>query len=318
MKISTTSAGRFLLILVVALGLNHVIARPFLPYDDKALEGRWDLTMSINGKSVPSWLEVRHSGLHTLVGDFVGVSGSARPIAKIKSENGWYSFTIPPQWDNGPQDFVFDFTLQGSALSGTMSDADGKKHAFTGVRAPSLRRATAPVWGQPIRIFNGKDLSGWHTEGENQWKVANGLLINPKSGSNLITDRKFEDFKLHIEFRLPAGSNSGVYLRSRYELQIADSKGMEPLKDQLGAIYGFVSPSEMVAKAPGEWQTYDVTLIGRMVTVVANGKMVICNQEIPGITGGAMDSNEGEPGPLFIQGDHGSVEFRNIVLTPGR
>ena len=143
-------------------------------------------------------------------------------------------------------------------------------------------------------------------------------MRSPHSGSNLITNRKFTDFKLHIEFRYPKESNSGVYLRGRYEVQVADSKGQEPLKDLLGAIYGFIPPSEMVARDAGEWQWYDITLIGRMVTVSCNGKMVICNQAIPGITGGALDSNEGEPGPIYLQGDHGPVDYRNIIITPAK
>jgi hypothetical protein len=154
--------------------------------------------------------------------------------------------------------------------------------------------------------------------GNNQWVVENGVLRSPKSGANLVTDNKFTDFKLHIEFRYDKGSNSGVYLRGRYEVQIADSKGKEPLVDELGAVYGFLAPSEQVAKDPGEWQSYDITLVGRMVTIVANGKQIICNTAIPGITGGALDSNEGEPGPLLLQGDHGPIEFRNIVLTPAK
>ena len=154
--------------------------------------------------------------------------------------------------------------------------------------------------------------------GENQWVAKSGVLSSPHSGANLVTDNTFTDFKLHIEFKIPKGSNSGVYLRGRYEVQVADSKGLEPLKDQLGAIYGFIAPSEMVAKAAGEWQTYDITLVGRMVTVVANGITVICSQEIPGITGGAIDSKEGEPGPLMIQGDHGPVEYRNIMITTAK
>lgn len=133
-----------------------------------------------------------------------------------------------------------------------------------------------------------------------------------------MSDLTFNDFKLHIEFRYPKGSNSGVYLRGRYEVQIIDSKGMEPSKDLLGALYGFISPSDMMAKEAGEWQSYDITLIGRMVTLSVNGKTVICNAEIPGITGGAINSKEGEPGPILLQGDHGPVEFRNIVLTPAR
>jgi len=125
-------------------------------------------------------------------------------------------------------------------------------------------------------------------------------------------------FKLHIEFRYPKGSNSGVYLRGRYEVQIEDSKGMEPLNDQLSSIYGFLSPSEMLAKNAGEWQSYDITLVGRMVTVVFNGKKVICSQEIPGITGGALDSREGEPGPIYLQGDHGPIEYRNIRIATAK
>ncbi len=162
-------------------------------------------------------------------------------------------------------------------------------------------------------------LNGWHATGTtNQWMADAGTLRSPKSGSNLVTDKTFTDFKLHIEFRYPKGSNSGVYLRGRYEVQIEDSKGMEPLPDLFSAIYGFLPPSEIVAKEPGEWQSFDITLVGRMVTVIANGKTVIANQQIPGITGGAINSKEGEPGPILIQGDHGPVDFRNIVITPAK
>lgn len=285
--------------------------------DSSSIEGRWDITISMAGKELPSWLEVRHSGLHTLVGHFVGTSGSARPISKVNFSGGKMSFTIPPQWEEG-NDLSVDGTLQGNSLNGTITFPDGKNYSWTAVRSPSLRRQKEAVWGKSIRLFNGTDLKGWHALGDNQWKAENGILRSPKTGSNLVTDESFTDFKLHIEFRYPKGSNSGIYLRGRYELQIADSKGLEPLKDQLGAIYGFISPAEMVAKAAAEWQSYDITLAGRMVTVVGNGKTIICNQEIPGITGGALDSKEGEPGPLLIQGDHGPVEFRNIVLTPAK
>jgi hypothetical protein len=161
-------------------------------------------------------------------------------------------------------------------------------------------------------------MEGWHAMGANQWLVEAGVLRSPKSGSNLVTDRSFTDFKLHIEFRYPKGSNSGVYLRGRYEVQIEDSKGLEPLIDRFSSVYGFLPPNEMAAKSAGEWQSYDITLVGRTVTVVANGKTVICSQEIPGITGGAINSKEGEPGPILIQGDHGPVEFRNIVITPAK
>ena len=282
------------------------------------IEGRWDMTMYGNGKQYPSWLEVRHSGLHTLVGQFVGPGGSARPISRVNFKENKMSFTIPPQWEPGDKDLEFEATLQGDSLKGTVISTDGKKYDWSGVRAPSLWRTKMPEWGNTIALFNGKDLSGWHALGENQWKAEGGNMVISKTGSNIVTDKTFTDFKLHIEFKYPKESNSGVYLRGRYEVQIADSKGLEPLKDQLGAIYGFIAPNEMMAKDPGEWQSYDITLIGRLVSVAVNGKMVICSQEIPGITGGALDSHEGEPGPILIQGDHGPVEFRNIQLTPAK
>jgi hypothetical protein len=154
-------------------------------------------------------------------------------------------------------------------------------------------RSSSPVWDKPVTLFNGKNLDGWHATGTtNQWLAEAGILRSPKSGSNLVSDRSFTDFKLHIEFRYPKGSNSGVYLRGRYEVQIEDSKGLDPLVDRFSAVYGFLPPNEMVAKSAGEWQSYDITLIGRTVTVIANGKTVICSQEIPGITGGASTAKK--------------------------
>ncbi len=282
------------------------------------IEGRWDITVDIDGKKSPSWLEVRHSGLHTLTGQFVGTGGSARPVSKVNFTDGKLSFSIPPQWEPEDNDLVVEGTLDGDNLTGKMTFSNGKVHDWTGVRAPALRRTSAPVWGKPIALFDGKNIAEWHTEGDNQWVAEGGLLRSPRPGSNLITNKTFNDFKLHIEFRYPAESNSGVYLRGRYEVQVADNKGQEPLKDLMGAIYGFIAPSEMVAKSPGEWQSYDITLVGRMVTVVANGKQIICNQEIPGITGGALNSNEGEPGPIYLQGDHGTIDYRNIIITPAK
>lgn len=287
---------------------------------DESLEGRWDITVTKGDKKLPSWLEVNHSGIRTLTGSFVADGGSARPVSKINFKDGKFSFRIPPQWDDSDQDLQVEGTLENGKLSGTMITPKGENLTWVGVRAPKLWREKEPVWDKPITLFNGKDLTGWETLGtmKNQWIVEDGVLKSPKSGANIRTKNTYNDFKLHIEFRYPQESNSGVYLRGRYEVQVSDSKGMPPLKDYLGAIYGFISPLEMVAKDPGEWQSFDVTLVGRLVTLVGNGKQIIYKQEIPGITGGAMDSNESEPGPIMIQGDHGPIEYRNIILTPAK
>jgi hypothetical protein len=267
----------------------------------------------------PSWLEIKLSGIKTLVGQFVADGGSARPIAQVHVKEGKITFSIPPQWDRTDKDMVLEATFANDQLQGTIQASNGKTYTFTGVRAPSLKRTNAVVWGEPIALLNTKDLSGWHGQGKNnQWQNINGILTSAKSGTNLITDQAFTDFKLHIEFRYPAGSNSGVYLRGRYEVQVEDNAGKEPSSTYFGGIYGFLTPNEMAAKAPGEWQTYDITLIGRRVTVIANGKAIIVDQIIPGITGGALDSKEGEPGPIMLQGDHGPVEYRNIVITPAK
>ncbi|HTQ27413.1 MAG TPA: DUF1080 domain-containing protein [Puia sp.] len=308
----------FLLTIVSSFFVCRANTDPAPWPDSPSVEGRWDLTVSGTDRSFPSWLEIRHSGLHTLVGQFVGGGGSARPISKINFKDGMIGFSIPPQWERGDNDLVFEASFSGDSLAGTMLSSDGKKFTWIGHRAPSLRRNREPEWGKPVQLFDGKDLNGWHAQGANQWIAESGMLRSPRSGSNIVTDGKFTDFKLHIEFRYPQGSNSGVYLRGRYEVQIEDSKGREPLNDQLGAVYGFIAPTDMMAKDPGEWQSYDITLVGRMVTVVANGKTIICNREIPGITGGAIDSREAEPGPFLLQGDHGPIDFRNIILTPAK
>ena len=281
--------------------------------------GRWDLTVDLGNKLVPSWLEVKLSGMKTLVGYFVADGGSARPISKVNFNDGKISFSIPPQWDDSDKDMVFEAVLKGDKLTGTIISSKGQRQTLVGERAPLLKRTSAVTWGEPIKIFNGLNLDGWHaSKKKNQWVAENGIMKSPQSGANIITDQKFNDFSLHIEFRYPEGSNSGVYLRGRYEIQVEDNRGQEPLSTFFGGIYGFITPNEMAAKAPGEWQTYDVTLVGRRVTVVANGKKIITDQIIPGITGGALDSKEGEPGPIMLQGDHGPIEYRNIIITPAK
>ena len=303
-------------ICLVALNLLLACTTFSFAQQINAIEGRWDMVISQDGEELPSWLEIRHSGSRTLVGRFVYANGSARPIAEVKMNDGKFSFAIPPQWEDGNTYMEFEGSMSGDILKGNMLFTNGQTYNWVATRAPKLEYTKNPKWGKPIKLFNGKDLSGWQAMGENQWIVEPGVLKSPKSGSNLVSEQKFDDFKLHLEFKYPKGSNSGVYLRGRYEVQITDSQGAEPSDVEYSGVYGFLTPSEVVAKAAGEWQEYDITLIGRRVTVVANGITVISDQIIPGITGGALDSKEGEAGPLYFQGDHGPIEFRNIVVTP--
>lgn len=281
--------------------------------------GRWDLVVQGTNGTYPSWVEVTLSGNRVLVGRFVGGGGSARPISRVEYADGTMKFSIPPQWDRENTDLKFEAKVNGDALTGTIVNPSGEAQKFTGKRAPLLRRTEPVVWGATKPLFNGKDLSGWKaSEGTNQWKAVNGELQNMKGGANLITTETFSDFKLHIEVKYPKGSNSGIYLRGRYEVQVEDNGNEEPLPVHLGGIYGFLVPNENVSKGPDAWQTFDITLIGRRVTVVLNGHTIIGDQTIPGITGGALDSDEGAPGPIYLQGDHGPVAYRNITITPAK
>lgn len=280
------------------------------------IKGKWNLVINKDGQELPSWLEIYKSGKSTLVGRFVYAFGSARPVSEIKYDGEKFSFQIPPQWEGGEMDMLFEGTMEGEGLKGTMRYTDGKMSNWMATPAPKIAYTANPMWAASTPLFNQKDLSGWKAEGDNQWTVKEGILTNNKAGANLISEEKFTDFKLHVEFRYPKGSNSGIYLRGRYEVQIEDNHGMEPSSTLFAGIYGFLTPNEMAAKLPEEWQEYNITLIGRRVTIIANGKEVITNQNIPGMTGGALDNKEAEPGPIFIQGDHGPIEFRSIVITP--
>ena len=288
--------------------------------NDQKIIGKWDLEVEKNGRIMPSWLEVKLSGNKALVGHFVAHNGSARPISEVFFKDDLVDFSIPPQWD-GVVYMHFSAKISEDQLKGTIISNEGEILSFTGVRAPKLIRNEEVKWNKKIAVlFDGKSMEHWkpiETNRENQWEVKDGLLVNPRSGVNLITKEKFTDFKLHIEVRYPEHSNSGIYLRGRYEVQVEDSYGKDPDSILFGGIYGFLTPNEMAANKAGEWQVFDITLIGRRVTIVANGKTIINDQIIPGITGGAIDSKEGTSGPIMLQGDHGKAEFRNITIqTP--
>src|SRR6478736_972886 len=160
----------------ILLALSVFTTLSFAQDNRNPLEGRWDVVITRDGKDVPSWLEIKHSGTHTLVGRFVGPGGSARPISEVKVNEGKFSFAIPPQWEKGNTNLEFVGQLDGENLKGTIVSTDGKTYSWTASRAPLLKHDMNPKWGKPITLFNGKDLTGWHATGENQWIAEGGIL----------------------------------------------------------------------------------------------------------------------------------------------
>jgi hypothetical protein len=214
---------------------------------------------------------------------------------------------------------VWELEATADELTGIQKHGDDST-SLKGVRAPDLKRNPPKAWTKPEPLFNGKNLDGWEPIGDktkSHWVVKDGLLVNEASGANIRSKHEFEDFKLHFEVNCPESANSGFYLRGRYEVQLEyEPANSEPMERSMGSIYGRLAPSSQLPRTPGKWETFDVTLVGRTVTVVRNGVTVIDAKEIEGITGGALDANEGKPGPFYIQGDHtGGLEFRNITVA---
>jgi hypothetical protein len=206
---------------------------------------------------------------------------------------------------------------------GKQKRSDGVTGDIAGDSAPALDHPIPAHWTKPVPL-NGKDLTGWEPfvqepgkPVENHYVAKNGELVNEAPGANIRTTRKFSDFKLHVEYNCPQDGNSGVYLRGRYETQVEyEPAGANDEFHGMGSIYGFLAPAAKVSPRPGQWESYDITLVGRTVTIVRDGITVINHQKIPGITGGALDSHEGEPGPIYIQGDHtGGMKYRNIIIS---
>ena len=283
-----------------------------------AIVGRWDLTVIGTDAPYTSWLEVTRDG-DRFAGRFVGRFGSARPIKQIVFKDGNLDFSLPPQFEQMKVDLVFKGKLAGDKLAGTTNGESGAELKWSGLRAPALKPKTNPQWAQPILLFNEKDLTGWKLrfeKGKGCWSVDNGTLTNSKGCVDIITEQKFKDFKLSLEFKLVEQSNSGIYIRGRHEVQIQDDFGKPPESHGMGGLYGFLTPKTNASRKAGEWQKYEITVLGRQLTVVLDGQALIDKEEMPGITGGALDSDEGAPGPIMLQGDHGKVWFKNIVLTP--
>lgn len=309
-------------VLVVVLAVIGLEAQPPKAGFADAILGRWDLTVQGADAPYPSWVHIHLRKETELQARFVGRSGSVRHVTTITyGDDGTLVFEIPIQYEKNKSPLRFEGRLNGGKLEGTTVDADGRTLPWTGVRAPELGPARTVSWGAPVELFNGRDLSGWKPRSERRpgcWGVSDGVLVATPPCVDLISERTFGDAKLRVEFMYPKGSNSGLYLRGRYEVQIQDDAGKALDALRMGGVYGFIQPYVDAAGQPGDWQTYDITLSGQSISVVLNGKVIADNEVIPGITGGALDSNEAAPGPLMLQGDHGKVSFRKITLTPGR
>jgi hypothetical protein len=308
---NATLAGTAVLFATIAQTAEPGFADPVL--------GRWDLTVESSDTSFPSWLEIRLRTEEQLMARLVGQFGSVRHATTVSYRDEELMVSVPVQYERGTEELVFTGSRRADSLIGLV-DLNGSTLPWSGARAPSLERDAEPAWGQPVPLI-GSDLSGWRMrQGTDAgcWSVSDGILKATPPCVDIVTDREFDDFQLRLEFRYPPGSNSGVYLRGRYEVQIQDDygKALDPLR--LGGIYGFIAPTDDAARPAGEWQIYEIQLVGRRVTVILNGTEIISNREIPGITGGALDSHEGSPGPLMLQGDHGPIEYRNVFIATGQ
>jgi hypothetical protein len=287
------------------------LAQPFL--------GRWDMTLEAPERSYPSWLGIEQVDGALRV-RMVGRWGHARWLPQAEVSGDRIRFVSPREEEGRTDgDMVFEGRRSGEDLVGSTTGPGGVAWPWRARRAPPLARARALSWGKPLRLFNGRDLDGWTPveAGAGSWNVVDGALVSAGNGSDLRSTALFGDFRLHLEFLCAPGANSGVYLRGRYEVQIEDDPVPGVPDQRTGSVYGFLAPVVPVPRTPGVWQAYDITLIGRRVTVVLDGRTLIDGEEIPGITGGALDSREASPGPLLLQGSEaGEVRFRNIVITP--
>ena len=279
--------------------------------------GRWDLTVTEGASSYPMWMEILAGPPAS--GRLQLRTGHALPLTEVVIDGNRVRFPMPSE-EPAANPAQFSFTIAGDSLSGEITQSTGPKLRVSGARAPSLERAHAPEWGK-TRDLLADGIVAWRLEnpnGKNNWAIANGELMNSERSSNLITRELFTDFKLHVEVNVPTGGNSGIYLRGRHEVQVEDSYGKQPWNRGMGGVYGQLTPLSNPAKQAGEWQSFDITLMGRRVTVVLNGITIHDHAEIPGTTGGALDSREADPGPIMLQGDHGPIRYRNLRITPAK
>ena len=303
----------------------------------KDFYGMW--TLDIEGGSV-GWLNV-NDDKGFLDAELLWQGGSVVPVASVyfaDNVNLVVTRTREIARTGERKQLVtqtFQFKRKGDKLEGTMNEParDGMTVSslkFKGWKLPDVPAApdlSKVKYGEPIQLFNGKDLTGWkliNPKQANGFKVVDGVLVNDPVNpegqrvnfGNLRTEKEFEDFNLTLEVNVPEGSNSGVYLRGIYEIQVVDSYGKELDSHNMGGLYSRVAPTVAAEKRGGEWQAMEMILCNRHVTVVLNGKKIIDNQPAYGPTGGAMQADVFKPGPIYLQGDHGKVSYRNMVLTP--
>jgi hypothetical protein len=299
---------RFPLSLVVVCAL---LIPALAEKEDSPLVGRWDFNVTTPGGARAVWLGVHEKGAKLDVW-YQPTGGNVYEVKSFKVTGSHLTLMLSPT-------LTWELDASGDNLTGVQKRGNNTIK-LTGVRAPELKRAAPKAWTNPEALFNGKNLDGWEPIGDpahSHWTVQDGLLVNQDHGANLKSKRTFEDFKVHYEVNCPNNGNSGFYLRGRYEVQIEYEPLTEnPPERRIGSIYGRIAPKPERPRTPGQWETFDVTLVGRTVTVVQNGVTTIDRQEIEGITGGALDANEGESGPFYIQGDHtGGLKFRNITVS---
>ncbi len=294
---------------LLAPSLCTAAASPFL--------GRWDFDVNTAAGPRANWLGITEKAGALNIW-FQPTGGHVYQIKNFRVDGSHLHLPITPASGNRPA-MTWDLDAQGDRLTGVQKRGD-QSISLTGLRAPELNRAAPKVWTKPVALFNGRNLEGWEPIGDvanNHWIVKDGVLVNEAHGANLKSTREFEDFKVHFEVNCPENANSGFYLRGRYEVQLEyEPVNTEPMERQMGSIYGRIAPSTELPRTPGKWESFDVTLVGRTVTVVRNGVTTIDKKEIEGITGGALDADEGKPGPFYIQGDHtGGLQFRNITVS---
>jgi hypothetical protein len=283
---------------------------------DKDFNGRWNLTVEPEARGRAWWLEVKGAGGKNLEGRFVGAPGGQMDmIPEIAIADGELRWAFA----KGGKKQTYTARIEKDALIGRAAVDGNPTYTFRGERAPEIRDKDQDFQTRGRTVNLMADLGAWEATAPGRpmlWMIADGILKNGQKVSDIKTKEKFWNFELHAEFRYEKGSNSGIGLRGRYEVQIEDTFGKAPDPHSLGALYSRIAPSVQAAYPPGQWQTFDVRLVGRTLTVIVNGKTVIDRREAEGPTAMGFDPNESQPGPIAIQGDHGPVEFRKLTVTP--